>query len=162
MDILSGRKTTGDVEGDVRFGGGVPTRAFLQRYTGFVEQFDTLIGTLTVEEMLMYTAYLKRPVAEGRDAKQRAVDELLDQLGLVSCKDVKIGDNMQKGISGGQVRAFLASLNAAFMLVLGCPLTFDCLAAGPQAKRVNIGIALITNPKVLFLDEPTSGLDSHT
>ena len=31
-----------------------------------------------------------------------------------------------------------------------------------QAKRTNIGIALITHPRVLFLDEPTSGLDSYT
>ena len=31
-----------------------------------------------------------------------------------------------------------------------------------QAKRTNIGIAMITNPRVLFLDEPTSGLDSYT
>ena len=31
-----------------------------------------------------------------------------------------------------------------------------------QAKRTNIGIALITRPRVLFLDEPTSGLDSYT
>ena len=30
-----------------------------------------------------------------------------------------------------------------------------------QAKRTNVGIALITNPRVLFLDEPTSGLDRH-
>ena len=31
-----------------------------------------------------------------------------------------------------------------------------------QAKRTNIGIAMITEPRVLFLDEPTSGLDSYT
>lgn len=51
----------------------------------------------------MYTAYLKRPVSEGHESKQRAVDELLEQLGLIGCKDVRIGDSMSKGISGGQV-----------------------------------------------------------
>ena len=35
-------------------------------------------------------------------------------------------------------------------------------AGNMQAKRTNIGIAMITNPRVLFLDEPTSGLDSYT
>ncbi len=34
--------------------------------------------------------------------------------------------------------------------------------AGGQAKRTNIGLALVTSPRVLFLDEPTSGLDSFT
>ena len=82
--------------------------------------------------MLMYTACLKRSVHESRQSKQAAVDALLDKLGLSSCRAVRIGDPMSKGISGG------------------------------QAKRTNIGIALITNPRVLFLDEPTSGLDSYT
>lgn len=47
-------------------------------------------------------------------------------------RDIQIGSPLEKGISGG------------------------------QAKRTNIGIALITNPRVIFLDEPTSGLDSFT
>ena len=34
--------------------------------------------------------------------------------------------------------------------------------AGGQCKRTNIGIALVSDPKVLFMDEPTSGLDSFT
>ena len=41
-------------------------------------------------------------------------------------------------------------------------MTLPSSCAGGQAKRVNIGIALVTSPRVLFLDEPTSGLDSFT
>ena len=39
--MLAGRKTTGKVEGAVRFGGQPKraTTAFLRRYTGYVEQF---------------------------------------------------------------------------------------------------------------------------
>jgi hypothetical protein len=86
-----------------------------------------LIPSLTVYQMLMYTAELKRPASEPLAAKRAAVEVLMKRLALTSCRDVKIGSQLSKGISGG------------------------------QAKRVNIGIALITNPRVLFLDEPTSG-----
>ena len=42
------------------------------------------------------------------------------------------------------------------------PLRPLILTTGGQSKRVNIGIALVTSPRVLFLDEPTSGLDTYT
>lgn len=132
LDVLSGRKTVGELQGEVAFAGNRPTPQFLRRFTGYVEQFDTLLDILTVEEMLMYTAELKRPVGQPREQKRAAVDELIEVLALEGCRTVRIGNPMARGISGG------------------------------QAKRVNIGIALVTNPRVLFLDEPTSGLDSYT
>ncbi|KAG1671781.1 hypothetical protein FOA52_000158 [Chlamydomonas sp. UWO 241] len=132
MDLLSGRKTLGVATGVVLYGGEAPSKNLLRRYCGYCEQQDTLIGTLTVEEMLMYTACLKRPASEPQSAKRAEVEKLLKQLALTGCRATRIGNPLKRGVSGG------------------------------QAKRVNIGIALITDPRVLFLDEPTSGLDSFT
>ncbi len=39
LDVLAGRKTVGTVSGDVRIAGRPPTREFLRRYAGYVEQF---------------------------------------------------------------------------------------------------------------------------
>ncbi|KAG2493535.1 hypothetical protein HYH03_008349 [Edaphochlamys debaryana] len=132
LDVLAGRKNAGVTEGTIAFSGQKPTPQFLRRYTGYVEQFDTLIPTLTVSEMLLYTAELKRPHTEPLAQKKEAVEDALRCLRLERCRDIQIGGALDKGISGG------------------------------QAKRTNIGIALVTNPRVLFLDEPTSGLDSFT
>eukprot|EP00668_Euglena_longa_P010682 GGOE01012939.1.p1 GENE.GGOE01012939.1~~GGOE01012939.1.p1 ORF type:complete len:1397 (-),score=415.61 GGOE01012939.1:676-4659(-) len=41
--------------------------------------------------------------------------------------------------------------------LVNCPIG-SCLTAD-QTKRLNIGMAVVANPAVLFLDEPTSGLD---
>ncbi|GLC42438.1 hypothetical protein PLESTF_000812600 [Pleodorina starrii] len=132
LDLLSGRKTQGTTSGTLLFGSNAPTKTFLRRYTGYVEQFDTLVDTLTVYEMLLYTAELKRPLSEPLASKREAVEALISRLALEKCRDVRIGSPLKRGISGG------------------------------QAKRTNVGIALITTPAVLFLDEPTSGLDSFT
>ncbi|EFJ44628.1 hypothetical protein VOLCADRAFT_95021 [Volvox carteri f. nagariensis] len=125
LDVLAGRKNAGVTEGTVAFAGQKPTPQFLRRYTGYVEQFDTLLGILTVYEMLLYTAELKRPVSEPLESKKRAVEDLLDKLALSRCRDVKhsnpqlnlpqtrrpliapplqIGNALSKGISGGQAK----------------------------------------------------------
>jgi ABC-type multidrug transport system ATPase subunit len=132
LDVLAGRKSSGSLAGTIRYGGLPPSRSLLRRATGYVEQFDTLVDCLSCQEMLLYTAQLKRPRSESIAAKQAAVSQLLDKLGLAGCESTPIGNTLKRGISGG------------------------------QAKRLNIGIALITDPRVLFLDEPTSGLDSFT
>lgn len=38
-DVLAGRKTVGKIEGTIAYGGHRPTKSFLRRYTGYVEQF---------------------------------------------------------------------------------------------------------------------------
>ena len=121
LDVLAGRKTTGTTSGVVRFAGYPPTSSFLRRYAGYVEQFDTLLSIFTAREMLMYTAELKvqhlfsyfsdqptvcslqRPVAEPFASKKAAVDAILQKLGLEECQNVRIGDPLRRGISGGQV-----------------------------------------------------------
>ena len=94
------------------FGDKRPSSTFLKRHTGYVEQFDTLVDTLTVVEMLMYTAELKRPSSEPHANKEKEVEYLVRSLGLEKCRSVVIGNPLSRGISGG------------------------------QAKRVNIGIAV--------------------
>lgn len=132
LDVLAGRKTQGAIEGRVLFGGHPPDGIMLRRHTGYVEQQDTLLSMLTVHEMLLYTAELKLPRDVSGREKRSRVDELVDLLGLMPCKHTCIGSQMKRGISGG------------------------------QARRVSLGVSLITRPKVLFLDEPTSGLDART
>jgi len=133
MDVLAGRKSTGTVNGVIEYASHTPSKAFLRRITGYVEQFNTLLENLTVYEMLMYTAELTRPRTESFADKRDAVEALIAKLALGVCRDTKIGNpQLDRGISGG------------------------------QAKRVNVGIALITQPRVLFMDEPISGLDSYT
>ena len=130
LDVCSGRKNSGRVTGTVSFGGSKPKASALKDLCGYVEQFDTLVGELTVKQMLMYTAELRLPTNLTKSDKLTRVEEILGVLGLEKCADTVIGSVLQRGISGG------------------------------QAKRVNIALALITSPRVIFLDEPTSGLDT--
>jgi len=56
------------------------------------------------------------------------VEQLLKDLGLMECSNTKVGNNLIRGISGG------------------------------ERKRASIGVELLTNPSVIFLDEPTTGI----
>jgi hypothetical protein len=51
---------------------------------------DTLLDILTVEEMLLYTAELKRPLTEPLESKKAAVEDLLN----VSSRPPSKGPNL--------------------------------------------------------------------
>jgi ABC-type multidrug transport system ATPase subunit len=102
----------------------------LEGIIGFVSQEDLLFDELTVYENL----YLSSKLCFGElsdEAISKKVDALLGDLGLINAKDLKVGNALEKTISGG------------------------------QRKRLNIALELIREPAVLFVDEPTSGLSSR-
>jgi ABC-type multidrug transport system ATPase subunit/ABC-type multidrug transport system permease subunit len=101
--------------------------------TGFVDQEDTMLPTLTVHETILTSALLRLPRDMTRSAKEQRVFEVEKQLGIYHIRDSLIGSEEGKGrgISGGEKR------------------------------RVSIACELVTSPSILFLDEPTSGLDAY-
>lgn len=94
-------------------------------------QDDTLIGTLTVREMISYSARLRLPDKMSREEKQALVEGTITEMGLQDCADTVIGNWHLRGISGGEKR------------------------------RVSIALEILMRPRLLFLDEPTSGLDRY-
>jgi ABC-type multidrug transport system ATPase subunit len=97
---------------------------------GHVSQDDLLIEELTVYQNLYYNARLCFDNYSKKEI-HKAVNKVLQNLGLYEIKDVQVGTPLNKKISGG------------------------------QRKRLNIALELIREPAVLFLDEPTSGLSSR-
>lgn len=97
---------------------------------GFVPQDDLLIEDLSVFDNLYYASKLCFSKATPAELNE-LVNKTIDALGLSEAKDLKVGNPLQKTISGG------------------------------QRKRLNIGLELLREPSVLFVDEPTSGLSSR-
>lgn len=61
MDVLSGRKTGGIIEGEIRIGGYPKAQKTYARISGYCEQTDIHSPQITVEESVMYSAWLRLP-----------------------------------------------------------------------------------------------------
>lgn len=61
MDVLSGRKTGGVIQGDIRVGGYPKVQQTYARISGYCEQTDMHSPQLTIEESVMYSAWLRLP-----------------------------------------------------------------------------------------------------
>jgi ABC-type multidrug transport system ATPase subunit len=102
----------------------------LEGIIGYIPQDDLLIEELTVFQNLYYNAKLCFK-DKNEEEISSLVNKTLKDLGLFEKKDLKVGNSMNKTISGG------------------------------QRKRLNIALELIREPAILFVDEPTSGLSSR-
>ena len=94
-----------------------------KKLVGFVPQEDVMIRQLTVRDNMEFSANIRLGVEMSASERKKVVNDTLVALGIDHVQHSVIGDERQRGVSGG------------------------------QRKRVNIGIELVALPKVLFLDE---------
>eukprot|EP00475_Leptophrys_vorax_P023598 TRINITY_DN3229_c0_g1_i3.p1 TRINITY_DN3229_c0_g1~~TRINITY_DN3229_c0_g1_i3.p1 ORF type:complete len:687 (+),score=141.68 TRINITY_DN3229_c0_g1_i3:16-2076(+) len=130
LSVLSGRAAANaHIEGSVTVNGEKVTKAFMKRSAGYVLQDDLLLAHQTVRETIEFSAKLR---LVGMSASERAkrVEEVIGELGLRKVENTFIGNEIKRGISGG------------------------------ERKRVSVALEVMRDVSVLFLDEPTSGLDS--
>ncbi|KAL6275344.1 hypothetical protein ACE6H2_018945 [Prunus campanulata] len=128
LKVIGGR-ILDNVKGKITYND-IPYNQALKRRIGFVTQDDVLFPQLTVEETLVFAAFLRLPSSMSRQQKYARVEMIVKELGLERCRHTRIGGGFIKGISGG------------------------------ERKRTSIGYEILVDPSLLLLDEPTSGLDS--
>ncbi|GKV17137.1 hypothetical protein SLEP1_g27679 [Rubroshorea leprosula] len=131
LDVLAGRKTIGNIKGEIKIGGYPKVQETFARIAGYCEQTDIHSPRLTVEESVTFSAWLR--LAPEIDSKTKAefVDEVLQTIELGEIKDALVGI---PGVSGLSIE---------------------------QRKRLTIAVELVANPSIIFLDEPTTGLDAR-
>ena len=61
LDVLSGRKTIGIIEGDIRIGGHPKVQETYARISAYCEQTDIHSPHITIEESVTYSAWLWLP-----------------------------------------------------------------------------------------------------
>ncbi|KAI8541805.1 hypothetical protein RHMOL_Rhmol08G0090400 [Rhododendron molle] len=69
MDVLSGRKTCGIIEGDIRIGGYPKVQDTYVRISGYCKQSDIHSPQITILESLTYSAWLRLPPEIDRNTK---------------------------------------------------------------------------------------------
>ncbi|KAK4739440.1 hypothetical protein R3W88_003137 [Solanum pinnatisectum] len=132
LDVLAGRKTSGHVEGEIKVGGYPKVQETFARVSGYCEQTDIHSPQITVEESVIFSAWLRLHPQIDSKTKYESVKEVLETIELDGIKDTMVG---MPGVSG---------------------------LSTEQRKRLTIAVELVANPSIIFMDEPTTGLDARS
>nr|GMD41355.1 pleiotropic drug resistance protein 1-like [Ipomoea batatas] len=131
MDVLSGRKTGGYIEGNINISGYPKKQETFARIAGYCEQTDIHSPHVTVHESLQYSAWLRLPPEVDTEARKMFVEEVMELVELTPLRGALVG---LPGVNG---------------------------LSTEQRKRLTVAVELVANPSIIFMDEPTSGLDAR-
>ncbi|KAK9938207.1 hypothetical protein M0R45_014960 [Rubus argutus] len=135
------------VKGEITYNGFRLNEFVPQKTSAYISQNDVHVGEMTVKETLDFfgkkrkgrwnisrgrTRPFMKAISMGGVESSLITDYTLRILGLDICKDTIVGNEMLRGISGG------------------------------QKKRVTTGEMIVGPCKTLFMDEISTGLDSST
>ncbi|XP_057493789.1 pleiotropic drug resistance protein 3-like [Actinidia eriantha] len=132
LDVIAGRKTSGTVEGEIRIGGYLKVQETFARVSGYCEQSDIHSPQITVEESVVFSAWLRLHPEIDSKTKFAFVQEVLEIIELDELRHCLVG---VPGVSG---------------------------LSTEQRKRLTIAVELVANPSIIFMDEPTTGLDARS
>lgn len=90
-----------------------------------IEQDVNFFPHMTVRETLDFRVQLQLGSRLSKKARQKVIDDIMEQLGLTKVADNIVGNTKVRGISGG------------------------------ERKRLSIAVEMIASPALIFLDEPT-------
>ena len=128
--ILANQDLNGSIRGQLLCGGQPIQKKDHSHRVAYVRDCDIHIPHLTVKQTFDYAdALLTNTNSQVREEKVQAVMEIL---GLSHRADTIVGDDLTRGVSGG------------------------------ERRRVTVGVELLKHCQLLVMDEATTGLDSTT
>ena len=130
--LLSNQLTFGDVSGHYFYNGHAPDTRKFHRLVSFVAQDDNHMAAYTVRQTFEFAARCQMPEGTPEHKVQERVQVVMEVLKLDHRADTLVGDNLLRGVSGG------------------------------EKKRVTIGVEFMKGPGLYLMDEPTTGLDAKT
>eukprot|EP00013_Stygamoeba_regulata_P024380 CAMPEP_0177644642 /NCGR_PEP_ID=MMETSP0447-20121125/8799_1 /TAXON_ID=0 /ORGANISM="Stygamoeba regulata, Strain BSH-02190019" /LENGTH=1447 /DNA_ID=CAMNT_0019147021 /DNA_START=201 /DNA_END=4544 /DNA_ORIENTATION=+ len=130
--LLSNQLPSGRLEGSFLYNAKQPDPRKFHRLVSYVTQDDIHMPAYTVGQTFEFAARCQMPENTPEHKIQERVNTVLELLGLSHRRDTIVGNDLLRGISGG------------------------------EKKRVTIGIEFTKGPGLYLLDEPSTGLDAKT
>jgi ABC-type multidrug transport system ATPase subunit len=113
------------VSGSVLLDGKKLVGGELRKRIAYVMQIDLLFATSTPREAIMFSATLRLPRSTPMSEKRELVEKMIVDMGLQSCANTFCGDDMIRGISGGEKKRTAIGIELVMkpQVCDGCPWT---------------------------------------